>query len=670
MPADIVLRKLAGLVLNSPKGNGEFNELVRADNIMFDQDGLAQCRYGQHFIGNASLGETILELVNIFYYNYRAIFVSFEAWYAWDGSAEPTPTLTDLSTVAVSAGSRTAGNVVTLTVPLNHPVKAGNVIEVDLADNTYDGVYLVSSVTATTVVYTQSGGPGADAASGAGTLRVERPDQSTGNWFDGTSWEVNTKLYMGTGIYLEFVGGSPLIPNWTHIAGFPLGGRVWSTMSYHADRMWWASRQDGSAKIYFSAPGNPESWPAANFISIGEASNTFITEIRSFQNRLYIWTTDDMWVLETPGVPTTWILRRFAHIGCDGKTSIEYNGAMYWVGPTGVYRFDGGGIEKLSEPIEPVFRDRIRRLGIGHSYVDWAYVTVYRDQLIFTLNMETNVDRRVFCYSVIHNAWSEWIFSFQNEAAGLEPWSVFAIPLSLNAIPSPAAGLYMTWRNDAQHGFLTGINTQYDYKADEKGTRTGSPTITEYPVSVVVQTKHTDFDDAYYTKRVYNWDLEFEGGDVLVEQIDSRNVIKEKTVYGINPTVKVVNVTSGSRTSGVVTLVVPSGHGVVAGDRILVNVADADYDGYYWVTSVTSTTIVYAHNWIDDVSSGTGTVTVLSLADPQVQFKKVPGFGYCRKLALRLTVSNLRNIGFKLYQICGKVKLRGKQIPDQEQTIT
>jgi len=668
MPADVSLRRLAGLVINSPKGEGQLDELVRADNIMFDEDGLAQARYGQHFVGNAALGENVLEHVSFFRFANKRIFVSFESWYALDASLDQVPTLQNLSTVSFSAGSRTAGNVVTLTVPLNHPVVAGNVIEVDASDNTYDGVYLVSSVTATTVVYTQSGGPGADAASGAGTIRIHRPDQSTGNFYDGTSWEIGSALYTGTGLKLEFVGGSPQIPKWTIISGFPLGGRTWSTFSYHADRLWFASRQDGAAKIYFSAPGNPESWPAANFIQIGEAVGAFITEIRSFQNRLYIWTMEEMWVLETPSVPTTWILRRFAHVGCEGKASLEFNGAMYWVAATGLYRFDGSGLEKLSEQVEPIFRDRKRRQGTTLASSDWMYIAQYRGNIIFNLTIEYNIEQRILCYNIANNQWSEWTFPFQDEVNGVIVWSIYGVELS-NYIYD-LEGLFFTWENDAQHGFLTGSNANYDYKSDEKGTNTGSPTVTEYPITVVIQTKHSDFDDPYDTKRVLNWDIEYEGGDILVEQIDGRNIAQDQTVYGTNPTVKVVSVTSGSRTSGIVTLVVPSGHGIVAGNRILVNVTDREYDGYYWVTSVTATTIVYKQNWIDDIASGTGTITVLSQADPQVQFKQVRGYGYCRKLALRLTVSNFRNIGFKLYQICGRVRVRGRQQSDQEQTIT
>jgi len=76
-----------------------------------------------------------------------------------------------VDSVAVSAGVR-ASNVVTLTVPSGHGFGAGDVIQVDVADNTYDGVFTITSVTATTVVYGQTAAD--DASSGTGTVTLAR----------------------------------------------------------------------------------------------------------------------------------------------------------------------------------------------------------------------------------------------------------------------------------------------------------------------------------------------------------------------------------------------------------------------------------------------------------------------------------------------------------------
>lgn len=68
--------------------------------------------------------------------------------------------------VNVTAAVR-AANVVTLTVA-SHSFKRGDVIQVDVADATYDGVFVVTSVTATTIVYGQVAAD--DASGGVGTV--------------------------------------------------------------------------------------------------------------------------------------------------------------------------------------------------------------------------------------------------------------------------------------------------------------------------------------------------------------------------------------------------------------------------------------------------------------------------------------------------------------------
>jgi len=73
--------------------------------------------------------------------------------------------------VAVSAAARTS-NVVTLTVAAGHGLVAGDVITVNLSDNTFDGTFVVSSAGATTVLYPQTGVD--DASGGTGTAILPR----------------------------------------------------------------------------------------------------------------------------------------------------------------------------------------------------------------------------------------------------------------------------------------------------------------------------------------------------------------------------------------------------------------------------------------------------------------------------------------------------------------
>lgn len=68
--------------------------------------------------------------------------------------------------LVVSASAR-ASNVVTLTVLSGHGILAGDLITVALATAGFDGTFTVSSVTATTILYAQTG---SDQSGGAGTV--------------------------------------------------------------------------------------------------------------------------------------------------------------------------------------------------------------------------------------------------------------------------------------------------------------------------------------------------------------------------------------------------------------------------------------------------------------------------------------------------------------------
>lgn len=79
-----------------------------------------------------------------------------------------------LGTTAVSAGARSS-NVVTLTVPTGHGFKTGDLIKVDMSDDTYDGIFPVASTpTATTITYAQTAAN--DASAGTGTIILARND--------------------------------------------------------------------------------------------------------------------------------------------------------------------------------------------------------------------------------------------------------------------------------------------------------------------------------------------------------------------------------------------------------------------------------------------------------------------------------------------------------------
>ena len=130
------------------------------------------------------------------------------------GSTNTNFTATGLiNTLVVTNSSRTS-MVVTLTVPASHGVVAGDSLNVDLTDNTFDTLgVIVSSVTPTTITYTQTGTSQPDTSGATGTcystnyiypfwmttrlidntlhVKVWRYNQGESDWADSTrafSW--------------------------------------------------------------------------------------------------------------------------------------------------------------------------------------------------------------------------------------------------------------------------------------------------------------------------------------------------------------------------------------------------------------------------------------------------------------------------------------------------
>lgn len=101
-----------------------------------------------------------------------------------DGSGFTVPAGVVFSDAAtVSAAARTS-NVVTLTVPTGHGFVANDVVTVDLADNSYDGTFVVTSVTPTTIVYSQTA---ANAGTTTGSVTLARINSQKGALVRNTS---------------------------------------------------------------------------------------------------------------------------------------------------------------------------------------------------------------------------------------------------------------------------------------------------------------------------------------------------------------------------------------------------------------------------------------------------------------------------------------------------
>lgn len=508
MPADIELRRLTGLHTSNPSNDGDLNELVQADNIVFNRDGIAVHRAGFHFFTNSPTNQEDM---------------------AFLGKLDPSgfsPTI---------PGRRLFGDGTDAAARYRKWEGGKDVPNLPLADAAY-----VTPPTSLNPV---------------GVQYIDKLYLLQGKNWNGTTIATTT--------------GQPA----------PTSGAI----AVHGDRLWVSDATVlTSYRLYFSAPGNPLSWPAANFIDVGSDS---ITAIRSFQNRLFIFKRKALWILETPGVPTTWVLRKFADIGAGVAATTEHEGVLYWVNETGMYSYDGATITKLSEQIDDVFDE----IGIHVMTAPLVSVAGFGDWVIFAGLSEkvSPTQTLIYCFHTRLGYWSRFTGYF-TEPSGYQYYNFWAEPVNVGDDVLP--GLYMTLFH-SPHGIIIGTEVDTDpYEVDEFGTQTGTPSITEDPYDIVVKTKFADVGEPMRKKRVHNWLLETEGGAVAVTQ---------------------TNETGNTKTTSI----------LAASAR--------------------------------DVSNQ----------------NHVPGIGYARRIAVTLTVTGFRDLGFKFVGMFGKVIARGREAKNKSRAL-
>lgn len=648
MPADITLRRLAGLHTDGPDVEGDTDQLIRAENVIFDNNGLAMARQGLHFREVAPAGENDLVFMGVYALPSAdlRIFVTEESYYTWDGV-----TLTKRGVITVSSGLR-GGGTTTLNIPSGHPFAVGDSIRVDVATASADGVFTVSAVGATTVSYVN---PGIDEGTGAGTVTLRpRNTSDRGVQYAG-------KIYFADGKHMD---GTDL-----HNTPGQLSAQH-AAMCIHSDRMWFIRRDTQDSRLRFSEPGNPESWPAANFLDVGPDTGIYPRGLRSFQNKLFIFRDSDTWLLETPGIPTTWVLRRFLEISADANGHIEYDGAMYWSALTGVYRFDGSAVEQISDPIQDIFfkRSSSDLYGIPYS----AYIAGYRDVLYMGLPIHNSFYGpddpflRILCYHIKLGLWSEIVTPLNDESTSQIYRSLWAEEMGEGgAVEGLNSGIYMTFFS-LTAAFIVGTHDQANIlPPDYWGDQAEAGTTQDY--DVVIQTKYGDFGDPYNMKRCLDWVIEYMGGTVDLEQIDERGASVNTEFVGPVRS-PAIPFTGGSRTATLTTLTgLPVGHPIRKGDFIIIDAADSTYDypNGMIVHSVGDTTVSHTDFQGIDASNGSGTVVLLP--NRKVSYmNRARGIGYFRRMSLKLTVSDFRDVGFKLLGLYGRMRARGKPVRPEE----
>lgn len=205
-------------------------------------------------------------------------------------------------------------------------------------------------------------------------------------------------------------------------------GRI-NAMAVHDNRVFFCEVTDTGAaeslgnRMHFSEAGDPDAhWPDLNAIDVAPGDG-YVVQLLSYKNNLYVFKTTGIWVLLTGPDPANWILRKVTgEVKCVGQTAQVSGGIVYFVGQDGVYTFNGTSLQRLSDPIAPIFRGLI-------EFDTTEQAVIWQDQYIFWV-ISGGV-RRMFVYNIKWRAWSEWVVS---------SGSTWTEPHSLALNPAPPYG--------------------------------------------------------------------------------------------------------------------------------------------------------------------------------------------------------------------------------------
>lgn len=192
-----------------------------------------------------------------------------------------------------------------------------------------------------------------------------------------------------------------------------------STMSIvrqFQDRAWYSGDVSGREPnaIYFSQPDLPESVPESNQIVIQQAGvgRDAIKALVPLDSSLYVCQSSNIYRLTVVGNPlesatSTPVAQRGA---LNDRCWDTFDGVAYIADSRGLYAFDGGRAEPLSDPISTFWSDGV--IDFNEQYSKWYFVHVDASQKVVRFYYKGSTEagfypKNALCYSLITRAW--WV---------------------------------------------------------------------------------------------------------------------------------------------------------------------------------------------------------------------------------------------------------------------
>lgn len=176
------------------------------------------------------------------------------------------------------------------------------------------------------------------------------------------------------------------------------------------------------SRVYWSAVGDPETWPASSFLDFRVNDGDTITALSSIGNQLIIFKQRSMGILQTTtqniaGTTTLGPLNTISErIGCAGPKAVDHlpDGRIIFAGNDAkIYIFDGSSLVDISKQAYPnpsLYPD-LNSLGI--SFLNYANVCVNTARGIVYIVFLNNSGQQAqsYIYSFIENTFTRQYFT-------------------------------------------------------------------------------------------------------------------------------------------------------------------------------------------------------------------------------------------------------------------
>jgi hypothetical protein len=219
------------------------------------------------------------------------------------------------------------------------------------------------------------------------------------------TFEAGAAVQYADKIYLVPKPGSGNGGKWDPVGGFVAVASIPKGQSavIHKERLYITpgiESTTNTSRLKFSDPGNFESWPASNFIDVGQGDGTRLIDLTVMQDNLLLFKQNTAFLLAYDVRPDDAVLREISStIGVNGQFNlVNYENQVYIFSQGWVYELINYDFNRINTKV-PFIRDDTVPAAFADESV---FLSLLEDRIV------CRYYRNVYVYSLRTRSWSEW----------------------------------------------------------------------------------------------------------------------------------------------------------------------------------------------------------------------------------------------------------------------